>query len=310
MHLAGTGGPLGWPQPGCPCASCALATADPRGPLQVSLHGNPLDLASGPVADGSVLLALDASIAPPAHAYAVALLRDADLTLLAHLRRIGAVGDRTDIIAVGLTHAHRPGDALTTALEAVGVRVLPDGGEVTYVAPKPRPRRTLVLGGARSGKSAEAERLLLGDPDVTYVATAPHRDGDADWDARVRRHRERRPKDWTTVETTELVPLLSTDGHPLLVDDLGLWLTTVIDAAGAWEGRNRGEVARRVDELVTAWRSAARRVVSVSPEVGSGVVPATRSGRVFRDELGSLNARLAAESEQVLQVVAGRVLVL
>ncbi len=69
-------------------------------------------------------------------------------------------------------------------------------------------------------------------------------------------------------------------------------------------------VRRRVDELVAAWRQARGRVVAVSGEVGSGVVPATSSGRRFRDELGRLNARLAAESEHVLLTVAGQALTL
>jgi adenosylcobinamide kinase/adenosylcobinamide-phosphate guanylyltransferase len=119
-------------------------------------------------------------------------------------------------------------------------------------------------------------------------------------------HRARRPAGWQTVETTDLLPLLAEPG-PLLVDCLSLWLTAVLDEAGAWAGDPAAlEKARgRVDELVTAWRSAPGPVVAVSNEVGSGVVPATASGRMFRDELGRLNARIAAQSEDVVLLVAG-----
>ena len=175
------------------------------------------------------------------------------------------------------------------------------------------PRRTLVLGGARSGKSAEAERRLAAFPDVVYVATGGTRAGDPEWARRVRLHRERRPASWRTEETCDLVPLLASEGPPLLVDCLALWLTAAMDAVGAWDDDRwaedgERELAARTAELAAAWRSARRPVVAVSNEVGSGVVPATASGRRFRDALGRLNAAIAAESEQVLLVVAGTVL--
>lgn len=162
----------------------------------------------------------------------------------------------------------------------------------------------LVLGGARSGKSAWAEQLLAGEPAVTYVATAPARTGDDAWTKRVAAHTARRPQSWTTVETGDVAALLGQDGPALLVDDLGLWLTRVIDAAGAWEGPVH-QVEAACDALVAAWRAHRGTVVLVAPEVGSGVVPATASGGRFRDLLGALSTRLAAESEQVVQVVAG-----
>jgi adenosylcobinamide kinase/adenosylcobinamide-phosphate guanylyltransferase len=175
------------------------------------------------------------------------------------------------------------------------------------------PRRTLVLGGARSGKSAEAERRLAGLPAVTYVATGGNRPEDPEWVARVAAHRERRPPSWRTAETADLVPLLREASGPLLVDCLSLWLTAVLDEAGAWDhaGWTSGaqqEVAARVAELAAAWRAATVRVVAVSSEVGMGVVPATPAGRRFRDELGRLNAAIADASDEVLLVVAGQVL--
>lgn len=177
------------------------------------------------------------------------------------------------------------------------------------------PRRTLVLGGARSGKSVEAERRLESFPEVVYVATGGTRDGDAEWAQRVGLHRERRPGSWRTVETCELVPLLAADGPPLLIDCLALWLTDAMDRAGAWDDEvwtesGRRRLAERTAELVAAVRATRRPVVLVSNEVGSGVVPATSSGRRFRDELGRLNAAVAGECEHVLLVVAGLVTVL
>lgn len=175
--------------------------------------------------------------------------------------------------------------------------------------------RTLLLGGARSGKSTRAEQLLADRDDVLYVATGGTRDGDPEWARRVALHRGRRPAGWRTAETCDLEPLLrdTADPAPLLVDCLGLWLTHVMDACGAWDDavwEDGGEAAvqARAASLAAAWREARRTVVAVSNEVGMGVVPATASGRRFRDELGRLNMAVAEASETVLLVVAGQVL--
>ena len=169
-----------------------------------------------------------------------------------------------------------------------------------------------MLGGARSGKSREAERLLASEPEVIYVATAYPADHDPEWSERVRRHRDRRPAHWSTLETLDLVPLLDGDGPPLLVDCLTLWLTRVMDRHDAWDdaawaGGAEKAVAADVEALVEAWRTTARRVVAVSNEVGQGVVPDTSAGRRFRDQMGRLNARVAAVTEDVLWCTAGRV---
>ncbi|MGW1271211.1 bifunctional adenosylcobinamide kinase/adenosylcobinamide-phosphate guanylyltransferase [Streptomyces sp. NPDC002491] len=237
---------------------------------------------------------------------------------LAKLRAVGAVGPTTDVIAVHLDHDVPPGAELGRRLAAAGARAVPDGTTLTvgvYEDVPDVPRRTLVLGGARSGKSVEAERRLEAFPDVWYVATSGTRGGDTEWASRVSAHRERRPGSWRTTETCDLVPLLSRDGAPLLIDCLSLWLTDVMDAVGAWDDAvwaDGGEKAlrARVRELADAVRSARRTVVLVSNEVGSGIVPATASGRRYRDELGRLNAAVAAECEQVVLVVAGQALVL
>ncbi|PHQ50434.1 adenosylcobinamide kinase/adenosylcobinamide phosphate guanyltransferase [Streptomyces cinnamoneus] len=235
---------------------------------------------------------------------------------LARLRETGAAGPTTDVVAVHLDHDTPPGRELHRRLAAVGARAVPDGTTLVvgdFHAVPDVPRRTLVLGGARSGKSVEAERRLDAFPGVLYVATSGSREGDLDWAARVARHRERRPGSWRTAETCDLVPLLAADGPPLLIDCLALWLTDAMDSVGAWDDatwHNGGAaaLAGRVAELVAAIRATPRTVVLVSNEVGSGVVPATASGRRFRDELGRLNAMVGDECEHVVLVVAGQAL--
>jgi uroporphyrin-III C-methyltransferase/precorrin-2 dehydrogenase/sirohydrochlorin ferrochelatase len=176
-----------------------------------------------------------------------------------------------------------------------------------------RARRILVLGGARSGKSATAERMLVDGERVDYVATAAGAGAvDPEWAERVRLHQERRPDGWRTAETRDLEAVLSAppDGPgavPVLIDCLSTWLAGVMDDCGLWAERPGADeaLAVRVDGLVTAWRSTGRHVVAVSSEVGWGVVPAIASGRRFRDELGVLNARVAAECHEVWLCVAG-----
>ncbi|MGW0880939.1 bifunctional adenosylcobinamide kinase/adenosylcobinamide-phosphate guanylyltransferase [Streptomyces sp. NPDC002671] len=237
---------------------------------------------------------------------------------LARLREVGSLTPTTDVVAVHLDHDVPQGTELKRRLAAAGARAVSDGTTLVvgaYEEVPDVPRRTLVLGGARSGKSVEAERRLEAFPDVLYAATGGTRGGDGEWAERVAAHRERRPGSWRTTETTDLVPLLAEDGPPLLVDCLSLWLTDAMDAVGAWDdaewaGGGEKALRERVRELTEAVRATRRTVVAVSNEVGSGIVPATPSGRRYRDELGRLNAAFAAECEQVLLVVAGQALVL
>lgn len=231
---------------------------------------------------------------------------------VARLRRTGAVDAGTHVVAVHLSHHNPPETELARRLAAWGATPGRDGEVVDAGqrrCPPAPPRRVLVLGGARSGKSAAAERLLAAEPDVTYVATGPPAgDDDADWAARVRHHRSRRPQGWRTVETTDVVAALRSACSPVLVDCAGTWLAAVLQRSGAWDGTPgwQERAQEEVDALVTAWRQTTVPVVAVSNEVGSGVVPAHRSGAVFRDWLGRLNQRLAAHSERTLLVVAGR----
>jgi adenosylcobinamide kinase / adenosylcobinamide-phosphate guanylyltransferase len=168
-------------------------------------------------------------------------------------------------------------------------------------------RRTLVLGGTRSGKSRHAEDLLPAEAPVCYVATGRVDPDDAEWSARIDTHRSRRSPDWETVETTDVAGIIRDDQDDLLlVDDLATWLSCVLDDAGAWEAEALPPVVfRQVVELVEAVASSSARIVLVSSEVGLGVVPASRAGRLFRDELGSLNSALAAVCDEVLLLVAG-----
>ena len=163
--------------------------------------------------------------------------------------------------------------------------------------------KTLVLGGTRSGKSGFAEELLPADAPVRYLATARRHTDDVEWTARIDAHRARRPPTWTTVEEPDVGALVRAGGGPLLVDDLATWLTGVLDDAGAWD--RAVDVSPQVDALVHAVSAAPGRVVLVSAEVGLGVVPSTRAGRVFRDELGALNAALARVCDEVVLLVAG-----
>lgn len=155
---------------------------------------------------------------------------------------------------------------------------------------------TLVLGGARSGKSAAAERLVRGLPTpVTYVATAEVTDDDMV--ERVAAHRARRSPGWTTVEAgAELSEVLQRVRGTALVDSLG-----------AWVARATG-FAVDVDALCSSLSARAGDTVLVSDEVGLGVHPAAEAGRRFRDALGLVNQGVAERADDVWLVVAGRLL--
>jgi adenosylcobinamide kinase/adenosylcobinamide-phosphate guanylyltransferase len=172
---------------------------------------------------------------------------------------------------------------------------------------------SFVLGGVRSGKSRYAEALLGYRYDVTYLAAGARPAdpvADPEWAARVAFHQASRQKTWRTIETTDLVGQLSAPGGPLLIDCLGTWLTALVDQAGAWDNPRAASLLlhREGTALLAALRETSRRVVIVSNEVGLSLVPLTPSGRVFQDELGRLNARVADAADSVFLVVAGRVI--
>lgn len=188
--------------------------------------------------------------------------------------------------------------------------------------------KVLALGGARSGKSGWAEDIVASfaasssgsTAPVHYIATArpwPGADDfDADFQARVQIHRARRPDSWVTVDAIEATEALlalasptgstgSTSAAPaVLLDDVGTWLTHIFDRDGLWDSP-RGASSAALDAFVGAVHTYPGPMVLVSPEVGMGVIPEHHSGRLFRDEIGALNARLAELCQHVVLVVAG-----
>jgi adenosylcobinamide kinase/adenosylcobinamide-phosphate guanylyltransferase len=156
---------------------------------------------------------------------------------------------------------------------------------------------------------------------VTYLAAGPYPPGaqpadDSEWRERVAAHRARRPPWWQTVESIDAAGMLRSESGAVLFDGAGTWLAAVMDESGAWAAEGeagpaasaQARIAAKVDELIEAWRQTGAQVVAVSDEVGSSVHPPTRAGLLFRDQLGWLNQRLAAESEETVLMVAGRAL--
>lgn len=153
---------------------------------------------------------------------------------------------------------------------------------------------TLVLGGARSGKSRFAESLC--DKPRTYVATAQAFDGEMK--ARIARHRESRGREWTTVEAhLDLVGALRAAKGDVLLDCLTLWLTNVVMA--------EREVEPEIDALIAQIKAMPNKVVIVSNELGLGLVPEHGLSRRFRDLHGVMNQRVAAAADCVVFTVAG-----
>ncbi|WP_406071840.1 bifunctional adenosylcobinamide kinase/adenosylcobinamide-phosphate guanylyltransferase [Micromonospora sp. NBC_01638] len=166
----------------------------------------------------------------------------------------------------------------------------------------------LVLGGIRSGKSEFAESLVTDAPVVRYLATAPEGDPeDTEWAARLAAHRARRPGSWTTEETAadprRLADVLESaePTETLLVDDLGGWVTVLLDP-----DHQPADDLATIAELAEAIRTCSARVVLVSPEVGLSLVPTTPLGRAFTDALGAANRAVADACDAVVLVVAGQ----
>ncbi len=157
---------------------------------------------------------------------------------------------------------------------------------------------SLVLGGARSGKSRYAENLIAAlPPPWTYVATAEA--GDAEMAARIAAHRARRGSSWRTIEAPRdlAAALKSCQTMPVLIDCLTLWLSNLMLA--------EADIDAEVAQFEDAVKAVAAPVVLVANEVGSGIVPDHALGRRFRDLQGLLNQRIAARADRVVLVVAG-----
>lgn len=165
------------------------------------------------------------------------------------------------------------------------------------------PPLTLVLGGARSGKSRYAESLFAGlPPPWIYVATAEA--GDAEMAERIAAHRARRGKEWRTIDAPHDLAAALADAEsnaPVLVDCLTLWLSNRMLA--------RADVEAETAHLETALENRNAPVVLVSNEVGLGIVPDNALARRFRDLQGRLNQRMAARAGRVVLMVAGLPLV-
>ena len=158
---------------------------------------------------------------------------------------------------------------------------------------------TLVLGGARSGKSTYAESLISAQPSPwRYIATAQAFDNEME--ERIATHQSRRDERWQTVDAPhELAQALaaSPEGQPVLVDCLTLWLSNRMLA--------EADIAAETEALAETLSRPAGHWVLVSNEVGSGIVPENALARRFRDEAGRLNQKIAALADEVVLVVAG-----
>lgn len=170
---------------------------------------------------------------------------------------------------------------------------------------------TLVLGGARSGKSTYAERLAheQGGKDVLYVATAQALDNEMR--TRIARHQSVRPEGWRTLEEPydpgKLIPGVVESAKAVLVDCITLLVSNTILTLGEEPDILLAEarVLESIDTLLDAYRTGAASWIVVSNEVGLGLVPPYALGRAYRDALGRANQRLAAQADRVLFMVAG-----
>ena len=165
---------------------------------------------------------------------------------------------------------------------------------------------TLILGGARSGKSALAEELgRRAGTAVTFVATCPRIDDDDDLTLRIERHRADRPPDWITIEEElDLARAIATvaDGF-LIVDCLTLWVANL-----QFHGHDEAAIADASQRALDAIRRRSGDTVAVGNEVGLGIVPADPTSREYRDLLGRVNRDWAAAADRALFLVAGRAL--
>ena len=162
---------------------------------------------------------------------------------------------------------------------------------------------TLVLGGARSGKSRYAQQLAEQSRHVVFVATA--KASDEEMRAKIERHREDRPKEWPTVEEPLDLPKVlaehEIESEVIVVDCLTIFAANLLEA----EGEDNAAIEGRIESLCDALRTAQCNVVLVSNEVGNGVVPPYPVGCRFRDLLGEINQKVARVADDVVLMVAG-----
>jgi adenosylcobinamide kinase / adenosylcobinamide-phosphate guanylyltransferase len=167
---------------------------------------------------------------------------------------------------------------------------------------------TLILGGARSGKSALAEQVgRRTGAAVTFVATCPRIDGDDDLAHRIEHHRATRPADWITIEEElDLAGAIETAGDGVVVVDcLTLWVGNL-----QFHGHGADAVMEASQRALDVIRHRSGDTVVVSNEVGLGIVPADALSREYRDLLGRINRAWAAAADRAVFLVAGRALAL
>jgi adenosylcobinamide kinase / adenosylcobinamide-phosphate guanylyltransferase len=167
---------------------------------------------------------------------------------------------------------------------------------------------TLLVGGARSGKSALAVRLGEGfNGPVTFLATATP--GDQDMAARIERHRTERPPTWATIESPLLDATTPSDGL-LIIDCITLWVANVMFAAPGNDEPEYldSELSARTTALLTSWSQRTGPTIVVTNEVGLGIVPEHSISRTYRDAIGRVNSRIAASADRAMFLAAGRIL--
>jgi adenosylcobinamide kinase/adenosylcobinamide-phosphate guanylyltransferase len=168
---------------------------------------------------------------------------------------------------------------------------------------RPKKEITLVLGGAQSGKSHYAQQLASHFERVTFIATA--RRTDAEMRKKIARHRRVRPVSWKTIEAPvdldNAIRSQSQNAGVLLIDCLTVYADNV---AGTGKKRKR-HAKDRIEEICDAIRACGASVIVVSNEVGSGIVPEYRSGRIYRDFLGQMNQKIAQIADRVVLMIAG-----
>lgn len=176
---------------------------------------------------------------------------------------------------------------------------------------------TLVTGPVRSGKSRFVVQLASHcSGAVTYVATAIRATDDDEWNARLQRHVSDRPAHWKTIETAELghdalleIFRSGSSGDCIVVDAIGTWIAariaTHLDALAHDFAAFEEQMDREADEIAAAMLACPSDVLVITEEVGWDIVPVAVSARLFRDVLGRMKQRLAAEAENVYLLVCG-----
>ena len=167
------------------------------------------------------------------------------------------------------------------------------------------PRIILVTGGSRSGKSEWAETLAANSKkSVIYIATATIDSTDQEWQARIAKHQQRRPDNWATLNVNQDLDLVinqALNSQCLLIDSLGTWVANFLDLeTNSWQ--------KITDKLLTSLENTPGLIILVGEETGWGIVPAYKSGRIFRDRLGNLTRQIGVIADTTYLVVGGHVL--